>query len=66
MKLTPKLSNSLRYYTLSINESEDLSETQAQEFEEKFSNLNKWAQVNLSILMENNEWEDAFELIERE
>jgi hypothetical protein len=66
VKLTPKLSNALRYYTLSINESEQLAETEALKFEEKFLNLNKWMQVQVSMLMETGEFEEAFLVIDRE
>ena len=57
--------NNLRFYTLRINESPELAERMAQDFEDKFYSLSKWDQVNMSLIIEMDGWEKAFEEIEK-
>lgn len=53
--------NDLRFYTLSINESADLAESTAQEFEDKFNSLGKYEQMDISLVVQLDGWEAAFE-----
>lgn len=62
--LTTKLKNSLYLYTQSTNESISLSEKVASIFEEKFSNLDKYDQMDLSLVIELDGWEEAFNRID--
>jgi hypothetical protein len=61
--LTPKYYNQLFAYTLGVNESPEMAEKQAREFEQKFNALGKYDQLTLSITMESGNWEEAFNII---
>lgn len=56
--------NDLRFYTLRTNESEELSEKVAQDFEDKFDNLDKYDMMELDLIIQRDGWEVAFEKIE--
>lgn len=62
--MTPKFYNNLLYYCLSIRDSSESAETLAKEFFTKFNNLSKWNQVNLSLIIDSDGFEKAFEEIE--
>lgn len=64
--MTPKFYNNLLYYCLSIRDTTESAESLAQEFLLKFSNLCKWSQVNLSVIIDNEGFEKAFEIINYE
>lgn len=62
--LTTKYYNQLFAYTLGVNESPEMAEKQAGDFEQKFNALGKYDQLTLSITMESGNWEEAFNIIE--
>ena len=62
--MTPKFYNNLFYYCLQLRDTSEGAETLAQEFLKKFSNLDKWSQVNLSLIIDTEGFEKAFEEIE--
>lgn len=62
--MNPKILNSLKLYTQSVNESYELAEKKANEFIDKFNKLDKYDQLCISIMMETNEWTQAFEQID--
>ena len=62
--MTAKMHNDLRFYTLRTNESEELSEKVAQDFEDKFDNLDKYDMMELDLIIQRDGWEVAFEKIE--
>lgn len=47
-------------YVLEVNESPELAEEKAQEFEQKFEALGKYDQMEVSLLIESGNWEKAF------
>jgi len=62
--MSPKFYNNLLYYCSTIRDTSESAETLAQEFLIKFSNLSKWNQVNISLIIDNEGFEKAFEEIE--
>lgn len=62
--MTAMMHNDLRFYTLRTNESEELAERVAQEFEDKFMSLDKYDQLEMSQIIQLDGWEVAFEKIE--
>jgi hypothetical protein len=62
--MTAKMHNDLRFYTLRTNESEELAEKVAQEFEDKFDSLEKYDMMEMAQIIQLDGWEVAFEKIE--
>lgn len=62
--MTPKFYNNLLYYCLSIRDTAEGAETLAQEFLKKFSNLDKYTQMDLSLIIDSEGFEKAFEDID--
>jgi hypothetical protein len=62
--MTPKFYNNLLYYCLSIRDTAESAETLAQEFLIKFNNLSNWDQVYMSLVIDTEGFEKAFEEIE--
>jgi hypothetical protein len=60
---TPKIHNELRFYTLRITDTPEMAERMALDFEEKFSKLSKYDQVDLMFKIEMDGWEFAFEFV---
>ena len=56
--------NNLRFYTLRVNESPEMAEKMALEFERKFKALDKYTQMELDVTIDMDGWEAAFEKIE--
>jgi hypothetical protein len=63
--MSPKLINNLNLFTLTVNESAELAEQKAKEFVDKFKTLGKYDQLAISVLMDTNNWEKAFEEINK-
>jgi superoxide dismutase len=64
--MTPKLHNSLRFYTLKINESPEMAESMAQDIEDKFNSLNKYAQMVVANIIDIDGWEAGIVEIDKE
>jgi hypothetical protein len=64
--MTPKLHNSLRFHTLKVNESPEMAEVMAQEVEDKFNSLNKYAQMVVANIIEIDGWESGIVEIDKE
>ena len=58
--MSQKYKNKLMVYVLDVNESPELAEAKAQEFEQKFEALGKYDQLSISALVEVDDWEKAF------
>jgi len=59
--MTAKFHNNLRFYTLRLNESSEQAEVMALKFEEKFNDLDKYDQLDMSFQIEMDGWDTAFE-----
>ena len=57
--MTTKLYNSLKFYMLSIHESDQLAEDQTQEYVDKFNSLDKYDQLEISFQFECGDIESA-------
>jgi len=62
--MNSKFSNDLRFFTLANNESPTMAEEMAVKFEEKFSLLDKYDQMEMSWKIQQDGWEKAFEELE--
>lgn len=62
--LTTKYYNQLFAYTLGVNESPEMAEKQAGDFEQKFNALGKYDQLDISMIIESLGWEEAFNKID--
>ena len=65
INMTPKFYNNLLYYCLSIRDTSEGAETLAQEFLIDFNNLNKYDQLAISLVIDNDGFEKAFEEMEK-
>jgi hypothetical protein len=63
--MTPKYINDLRYYTMELNESPEMAESMAQSFIDKFNSLNKYEQLSMSLIIENDGFDEAFDMIDK-
>lgn len=63
--MPPKYRNDLLYYTLELNESPETAEAMAKAFEEKFNLLGKYEQLSMSLIIENDGFDAAFDLIDK-
>lgn len=61
--MTQTFNNALRFYTMSVNESEETANIMAENFRDKFKSLSKWDQVNISLIIQTDGFEKAFEEI---
>lgn len=61
--MSPKYKNKLMVYVLDVNESPELAEEKAQEFEQKFMALSKYDQMEVSLLIETGDWVKAFTIV---
>lgn len=52
--------NGLRFYCLDINESPEAAEQMEQEFKKAFESLGKYDQMDISLVVETEGWEEAF------
>jgi len=60
----PQFINDLKFYTLEVNESEEMAEVMAENFLNKFNALSKYDQLSLSLVVQVEGFERAFEVIE--
>ena len=56
--------NDLRFFTLRVNESSEMAEQMAQDFENKFDSLDKYDKMIMAQAIDMDGWEKAFEMIE--
>ena len=63
--MTPKFYNNLLYYCSTIRDTAEIAEKLAQEFLIKFNNLSNWDQVNMSLVINNEGFEKAFQELEK-
>lgn len=63
--MTPKYRNALNVYTMEVNESPEAAEAMAQAFEDKFNSLSKYEQLSMSLIIENDGFEEAFDQIDK-
>lgn len=50
-------------YVLDVNESPELAEEKAAEFEQKFDTLGKYDQMEVSLMIESDDWAKAFQTV---
>ena len=62
--MTPKLLNSLKYYTISVNESAETAEQMANRFETFFNSKNKWDQMEIALEIETLGYDTTFKKYE--
>lgn len=58
--MSAKFYNGLKFYCLEINESPETAEQMEQEFRTKFESLGKYSQMDISLVVETDGWEEAF------
>lgn len=63
--MSPKFKNELNFYTLEVNESAEAAEAMAEAFLEKFNSLGKYDQMDLSLVIQTDGFEQAFEIIDK-
>lgn len=63
--MTPQFKNDLNFYTLEVNESEETAQAMAEAFLEKFNALGKYDQMDLSLVIQTDGFEQAFEIIDK-
>lgn len=63
--MTPKYISDLHYYTMELNESPEMAESMAQSFIDKFYSLNKYSQLSMSLIIENDGFDEAFDMIDK-
>ncbi len=63
--MTPKYRNALNAYTMEVNESPEAAEAMAQAFEDKFNSLGKYEQLSMSLIIENDGFDEAFDMIDK-
>lgn len=61
MNMTAKMHNDLRFYTLKITETEQEAERVVKLFSKKFNDLGKYDQMDMSLTIELDGWEMAFD-----
>jgi hypothetical protein len=59
--MNEKYAQSLRLYTLSISDSVEEAEKLATNYEAFFGSLNKYEQLDQSLIIENDGWEIAYD-----
>ena len=59
--MNEKYAQSLRLYTLSISDSVEQAEKLATNYEAFFDSLNKYEQLDQSLIIENDGWEIAYD-----
>lgn len=62
--MSPKFYNNLLFYCSSVRDTLESAESLAKQFFNKFNNLSKWNQVNISLIIDTDGFEKAFEEIE--
>jgi hypothetical protein len=62
--MTAKLYNSIKFYMLSIHESDELAEAQTQEYVDKFNSLDKHDQMVVDQLVQLDGWEYVIDKID--
>ncbi len=63
--MTPKYRNALLYYTMEFADTPEMAQVMANTFEEKFKLLDKYSQLSMSLIIENDGFETAFDLIDK-
>lgn len=58
--MSAKFFNDLRFYCLDINESPEIAEQMENDFKEKFNALGKYSQMDISLVVATEGWEEAF------
>ena len=64
MNMSPMMHNNLRFYTLRMNESTEMAEQMALDFEDKLDKLDKYDQMEVARVIDMDGWESAFELVD--
>ena len=62
--MTAKLYNSIKFYMLSIHESDELAEAQTQEYVDKFNSFDKHDQMVVDQLVQLDGWEYVIDKID--
>ena len=62
--MTLKLQNDLKFYMLSIHESDELAEDQTQEYIDKFNSLDKYSQMLTDQIIQLDGWEVGLDKID--
>lgn len=62
--MTAKLHNGLKFYMLSIHESDELAEDQTQEYVDKFNSLDRYDQMEVDQIVQLDGWEYAVDKID--
>lgn len=62
--MTAQFKNDLNFYTLEVMDTEELAQAMAQRFIDKFNSLGKYDQMDLSLVIQTDGFERAFEVIE--